>query len=310
MNSLAIQTRGLFRRFGRKFAVDGVDLAIRPGTIAALIGPNGAGKSTLLGLLAGLLAPSGGSAQILGHDSRALPAEVAPQVQTVGDRHEPPPHARISFLAALQAEAASQFDASRFRDLLRSQGLLSTARFGSLSKGQRRWVLSSLALASRPKVLLMDEPADGLDPAARRALYDQLRQFVNDEEATVLVSSHVLGDLERVADEVVILRGGRVALHEWLESFREEARELVLAADELAPEWLRQFRVLSERADGKSRQLWIRREADSPESALATADLHSGVRRVNLESLYFAMTHVAGSAGPLDRLAREAAPCT
>ena len=104
--------------------------------------------------------------------------------------------------------------------------------------------------------------------------------------------------------------GNCVALHASLESLREDARELLLGTSEPAPEWLPQFRILSERIDGESRQVWIRREATAPTSALAAADSHAGVRRVNLEALYFAMTHSLAIAGTFDPLAEEAAPCT
>jgi ABC-2 type transport system ATP-binding protein len=90
MNELAIETRGLVRRFGHKAAVDGVGLAIQTGGMVALVGPNGAGKTTLLHLLLGLLQPTEGTAELFGHPSRCLPAAISPQVQAVGDRHEPP----------------------------------------------------------------------------------------------------------------------------------------------------------------------------------------------------------------------------
>jgi ABC-type multidrug transport system ATPase subunit len=171
-------------------------------------------------------------------------------------------------------------------------------------------VLAALVLASRPRVLLMDEPADGLDPAARRALYDQLRQYVNDENATVLVASHVLGDLERVADEVVILRGGKAVLHESLETLREETRELTLALGEPSPAWLPSFRLLSEKTDGGSRQSWIRLAAGSPEGTLKAADRHPAVRHANLESLYFALTQAEPPGDGLAQFSSEAVPCS
>jgi ABC-2 type transport system ATP-binding protein len=309
MSEPAIETRGLTRRFGRKAAIDDVNLTLAPGGIVALVGPTGAGKTTLLGLLAGLLEPSGGTAQILGHSARALPTDVAAALQTVGDRHEPPVWMRLADLLALQVAAAPKFDSQMAQQMLLDHRLSLATCFGTLSKGQRRWVLATLALASRPRVLLMDEPADGLDPAARRALYDLLRRYVNDETATVLVASHVLGDLERVADEVVVVRSGHVVLHESLETLRDETRELTLSGGEPSPAWLAHFQIISEKSDGQSRQTWIRLAAGAPANTLAEADRHPAVARVNLESLYFALTQ---AAPPLDGLAHplsEAVPC-
>jgi ABC-2 type transport system ATP-binding protein len=310
MSDLAIQTRRLTRCFGRLAAIDSVDLAISPGGIVALVGPNGAGKSTLLNLLAGLLAPTDGDAQILGCPSRSMNALVAPLVQTVGDRHEPPPAARIDQLAALQVDATVRFDAQRFQSLLLDQGLPATARFGSLSKGQRRWVLAALALASRPQVLLMDEPADGLDPTARRRLYDLLREYVNDEAGTVLVSSHVLSDLERVADEVVVLRAGKVALHESLETLRDELREVTLSASEPVPAWVQAVQTIAERATVAFHQRWFRTAPDTPLAVLHDVDMHPAVRRVNLESLYVALTQNNEPGDPLVTRSTEVQPCS
>jgi ABC-2 type transport system ATP-binding protein len=284
-----ILARGLVRRFGHKAAVDRLDLSIPSGGIVALVGPNGAGKTTFLNLVLGLLEPTEGSVQVLGHSPRPLPAEIAAMVQAVGDRHEPPGSMRLDRLIDLQADAVPQFDRRAALRLLLDRDLTTSARFGTLSKGQRRWVLATLALASRPRVLLLDEPADGLDPAARRDLYDELRRFVNEHGATVVAASHVLSDLERVADDLIVLREGRVVMHDALETLRDEVRELHLACGEPTPEWLGSFRVLSQRQDGQMSRQWIRL-GDDRADALERADGYPGVRHVNLESLYFALT--------------------
>lgn len=309
MSKPAIQTHHLTRRFGQKAAIDHVDLAIEPGGIVALVGPNGAGKSTLLNLLAGLLAPTAGTVEILNHSARDLPNPIAPLVQTVGDRHEPPAAMRLDALAALQQDAAPHFDTAQFQQLLLDHNLRLAAHFGTLSKGQRRWVLAALALASRPRVLLMDEPADGLDPAARRRLYDLLRSYVNEQEATLLVSSHILGDLERVADEAIFLRGGRVVLHESLETLRDEVRELSLGFGEPAPAWLSSVSILAERTDGSSHERWFRITPSVLDATPREIDLHPAVRRVNLESLYLALTRHAPIPEILSVPTPEVQPC-
>ena len=253
---------------------------------------------------------------MLGHSSRNVPAQIGPLIQSVGDRHEPLPYARLNELADLQQAACAAFDRHFFTRLLFDHSLNPSARFGTLSKGQRRWALAALALASFPRVLLMDEPADGLDPAARRMLYEQLRQYVNETEATVLVSSHVLSDLELVADDVVILRRGRVVLHDSLELLREQMRELTLHVGEASPAFLEQFQLIAEHDDGLARRKWIRlrhaegRDDSHAERAFEQADCHAGVHHVNLESLYFALTE---SAPPRDESAISAAevvPCS
>jgi len=124
------------------------------------------------------------------------------------------------------------------------------------------------------------------------------RNYVNDEPASVLVSSHVLGDRERVADDVVILRNGRVALHESLETLRDEAREITLSYGEPCPAWLAQVTLLAKTSDGNSHVRWFRCPPAGQDSSAHEIDLHPNVRRVNLESLYLALTQHALSTRP------------
>jgi ABC-2 type transport system ATP-binding protein len=315
MSEPMLIAKSLVRRFGRKPAIDGVNLSIEPGSVVALIGPNGAGKTTLIHLILGLLEPTEGCVELLGQPARNLPAQVAPKIQAVGDRHEPPRYVRLDELIALQRAACPAFDAKLAREMLVDHGLSPGARFGTLSKGQRRWVLVTLALASFPEFVVMDEPADGLDPAARRLLYEHLRHFVNELGATVLVASHVLSDLERAADEVIVLSKGQVLLHDSLESIREEMRELTLHSGESSPEWLDRFDLVAEQTDDAARRSWLRlrkaRQANlNPHDALELADRHPGVHLVNLESLFFALTEADRPREAQSARRPEVVPCS
>jgi ABC-2 type transport system ATP-binding protein len=315
MSEPVVLTRGLVRRFGQNAAIDGVDLKIGPGVFVGIVGPNGAGKTTLIHLLLGLLEPTEGTAVLFGQPSRDLPAKFAPQVQAVGDRHEPPPYFRLRDLIALQRDACPKFNQNLAKQMLSDHGMSLEARFGTLSKGQRRWVLSTLALASFSPLVIMDEPADGLDPSARRLLYEHLRQYVNELGATVLVASHVLSDLERVADEVIVLRGGRVAMHDSLDSIRDEMRELALRPGEREPDWLEQFAIVAEQNERDGRRVWLRLSSTDEvgfadrESIMQLVDQHIGVHRVNLESLFVALTEANGLYDESTANRSEAASC-
>jgi ABC-2 type transport system ATP-binding protein len=181
----------------------------------------------------------------------------------------------------LQGEAAARFEGAAYRDWCGQKGLKMGQRFGALSKGQKRWVLCGLAVASRPAVLLMDEPADGLDTAARRSLYDAVRQHATREDSAVVVATHLLGDIERVADEAVILDGGRVRLAGALEDLREEVREVEWTGEGPFDAEARGLRVLARRLEGGVQRVWVR---GSGGVAL------SGARTVGLEELYLALT--------------------
>ena len=180
----AIETDELSRDYGRKRALDRVSIRIPPGRVVALLGPNGAGKTTLLALLMGLREPTEGQAYLLGSLSRLLPANICRRIGCVGEGYEPPRSTKLKQMLQLQAAAAHTFDREFAATLLAERQLSLGTRYGGLSKGQKRWALAALAMASRPNVLIMDEPVDGLDPAARRALDDHVRDHVNNTDAT------------------------------------------------------------------------------------------------------------------------------
>jgi len=296
MNKIVLQTDGLTRWFGSKRAVDDVCLQVEPGTVVGLVGPNGAGKTTFLHLVAGLLEPSAGTAEIDGHDARRLPGPIAAGVICVGDRNEPDSWCRLSDLIGLHRDASSQFDMRLARQLLEERELSERQRWKSLSKGQRRWALCALALASRPRLLLLDEPADGLDPLARRSLYDHIRDYVSTGESTAIVSSHILHDLQRAVDQLVVLKDGHVVLNETLDTLRDEVREIEVPATLDALPLDDDLHVLSRVSEGDFERLWVRATI---ETALQQLELRADIviRTVNLESLYLA---IAGQEGRED----------
>jgi ABC-2 type transport system ATP-binding protein len=223
-----IQTTELGRKFGPKTALSDVGFALEPGRIVALLGENGAGKSTLLNLIAGCFAPTFGMSALLGEDVREIDR---PSLACMIDGHLPPDWTTVQMLVDLQEEASPAFDRQRALALLNDRSLNLSERFGSLSKGQKRWALVALTLASNARAILMDEPADGLDTGSRRALYDALRDAVNDGETSAVVATHIIEDIDRVADDVAIMRRGKLVLHEDLEELREQIREVELPAD-------------------------------------------------------------------------------
>jgi ABC-2 type transport system ATP-binding protein len=222
-----IEIENLTRNFGGREALVGVSLTISPGQLVAVVGPNGSGKTTLFRLLLGLIDPTAGSMRLWGKPPAGQPANVFSRIGAVLDNHVPLRGTRIKSLLSLKAAAAPAFDESWCRALLDElPGVTPARRFGELSKGQKQWVLSAVALASRAELLILDEPGDGLDTAARRKLFALLRSAVDDRGATVLVASHVLTDLERVADRLVVLNRGAVRLEAELEDLRQEVREI------------------------------------------------------------------------------------
>jgi ABC-2 type transport system ATP-binding protein len=206
-----VQAEGLGKRYGRKQALSDCTLSIPAGRIAGLVGPNGAGKSTLLGLACGLIRPTTGSISVLG----GRPAANAAQLARVGFvAQDTPVYARLSVADHLRLGARLNpgWDQQLAQRRIEQVGLNPAQRAGTLSGGQRAQLALTVAAAKRPELLIFDEPVSALDPLARRAFLRNLLEFVAELDVSVLLSSHVLGDLEQVCDYLVILVDSRVHL--------------------------------------------------------------------------------------------------
>jgi ABC-2 type transport system ATP-binding protein len=207
-----IQIRGLVKRFGPVAAVDGLSFDVQPGTVTGFLGPNGAGKTTTLRVLLGLVTPDAGTATINGFPYRRLP-EPLHQVGAVLEASGCHPGRTARAHLRIQALAA-EADPSRVEDVLDLVGLSAAAdrRTGGFSLGMRQRLGLATALLADPELLILDEPANGLDPEGVRWLRGLLRGFAA-EGGTVLVSSHLLAEVAQTVDEVVIVDRGRLVAH-------------------------------------------------------------------------------------------------
>jgi ABC-2 type transport system ATP-binding protein len=205
----ALRANDLGKRYGRKWALSNCTLDIPSGRVVALVGPNGAGKSTLLHLAVGLLTPNSGSLTVL--DEK--PASSAEQLGRIGFvAQDTPVYSGLSIAAHLQMGAAlnSTWDAQLADRRIRDLGLDPRQRAGRLSGGQRAQLALTLAIAKRPSLLLLDEPVASLDPLARREFLAILMEVVAEHDVSVILSSHLVADLERVCDYLVVLAASRV----------------------------------------------------------------------------------------------------
>jgi ABC-2 type transport system ATP-binding protein len=187
-------------------------LEIPEGTVTALVGPNGAGKTTLLQLAIGLLRPSAGELRVLGHDPLADVSAMLPRVGFVAQEH--PLHRGFTLAETLELgrRLNPRWDGGMARERIARLGLDPKQKVGKLSGGQQAQVALTLALAKRPELLLLDEPVASLDPLARREFLSLLMEAVSEGGLTVVLSSHIVADLERVCDHLVILSQSRTVL--------------------------------------------------------------------------------------------------
>jgi ABC-2 type transport system ATP-binding protein len=207
--SAVLEATGLGKRYGRRWALADCSLEIPAGRVVGLVGPNGAGKSTLLQLAVGLLSPSAGSITVLG----GMPGGSAAWLRKVGFvAQDAPAYAGLTVGDHLRFGTWSNdgFDREGALHRAESLGLDLRQRTGRLSGGQRAQLALTLALAKRPELLVLDEPVASLDPLARREFLQLLMEAVAEDALSVILSSHLIADLERVCDYLIVLAGSRV----------------------------------------------------------------------------------------------------
>jgi ABC-2 type transport system ATP-binding protein len=210
-HDFAIETRGLTRRHGRKIAIDGLDLALPRGGIHAIVGANGAGKSTLFRLLLGFLTADAGDALILGRDSRALSPEDRGRIGFVNEEHTLPGWMTVGAVTDMQRRHhAGRWDERAFHNVIGSFDLTTQQRVAQLSRGERAGLNLAMAIGQNPELLILDEPTLGLDVVAKRRVLDALIDGVAADGRTILYCSHQIEEVERLADNLVILERGKL----------------------------------------------------------------------------------------------------
>ena len=211
MTSPVLQAEGLSKRYGRRVALTECNLSIPAGHVVGLVGPNGAGKTTLLQIAVGVLPPTSGTIEVLGGSPASGPAQLA-KVGFVAQ--DTPIFAGLSIADHLRFGAHTNpgWDQRLADDRLAQLGLDPSQKAGNLSGGQRAQLALTLAIAKRPDLLVLDEPVASLDPLARREFLRSLMAFVADHGASVILSSHLVSDLERVCDYLIVLVASRVRL--------------------------------------------------------------------------------------------------
>ena len=214
------------RSFDRTPVVRDLSFAVKPGSIYGFLGRNGSGKTTTLRMLAGLIKPQAGRVRILGHDPFTIGAEERQWLGYMSEKAIIPAYTKVRAALDLGRRLYPTWDAALVEALLAKYDLSPQKRVAKLSQGNQRLLAFILAIAPRPKVLLLDEPAANLDVVARREILDDILDLIRDCGCTVLFSTHILSDVERVADEVGILVKGSLRVSETLDSLKDSIRQV------------------------------------------------------------------------------------
>ncbi|MGA2543426.1 MAG: ABC transporter ATP-binding protein [Verrucomicrobiota bacterium] len=233
--SPAVEITGLNRRFGATLALNQVSLQVRRGRVFGLVGANGAGKTTLIKHVLGRLKAQSGVVRVFGLDPVADPVAVLGRIGYLSENRDLPAWMRVDELLRYTAAFYPKWDMAYAEELRRQFGLAPRAKIRTLSRGENAKAGLLIALAYRPELLLLDEPSSGLDPVVRRDILEAIIRTVADEGRTVFFSSHLLEEVERVADDLAMMFNGRVVLAGALDDVKENHHRLVLRFDSPQP---------------------------------------------------------------------------
>jgi ABC-2 type transport system ATP-binding protein len=208
----AVATEGLGKQYGAHWALENCTLEVPTGSVTALVGPNGAGKTTLLQLIIGLTKPTAGDIYVFGLSPRHDAAAVLPRVGFLAQEHPLYKSFSIAEMLTFGRKFNPSWDDDVARTRIEALGLPLAKKVGTLSGGQQAQVALTIALAKRPELLILDEPVASLDPLARREFLQTVMEEVAETGMSVVLSSHIVTDLERICDHLVILSHGHVQL--------------------------------------------------------------------------------------------------
>jgi len=230
-----VEVQNVTRRFGTKLALDDVSFYVPAGSVVGLVGENGAGKTTLIKHILGLLKAQTGTVRVFGRDPVADPVGVLSRIGYLSEEPDMPGWMRISQLIRYVGAFYPTWDHGYAERLRQEFGLDSAAKIKQLSKGQRARAGLLIALAYRPELLVLDEPSSGLDPIVRRDILGAIIRTIADEGRTVLFSSHLLAEVERVSDQVAMIQSGRIVFCDSMERIHQSHARLTLRFEEPRP---------------------------------------------------------------------------
>lgn len=235
MSDWAIETKGLGKRFGRKWAVRDLDLQVSKGSVIGLLGPNGVGKTTAIQMLMGLLPPTAGTISVLWIDPMKDEVGVKSRVGYVSEVHGFYEWMRVNGLIGLVAPYHRDWNWDRCANLMEEFRLDGDEKVSALSKGMRAKLALLLALSFDPEMLILDEPTGGLDPAARRSFIETILARYQESGKTILVASHLMNEFAGLLDHVAFLKDGKLHLESSMEDLHRKVKRARLVFSDEVP---------------------------------------------------------------------------
>ncbi len=218
MNEFVLEVKEISKSYGKKPALTNINLNLEPGKIIGLLGPNGSGKTTLIKLINGLLTPNSGEILV---DGEPIGSDSKIAISYLPDKTYLPDWMKVSDMFKMFKNFYSNFDVDKARDMLRRLNISENERLKTLSKGNKEKVQLILVMSRNAKLYLLDEPIGGVDPAARDYILNTIITSYN-PDASVVISTHLISDIEKILDEAVFINNGQIVLHETVDDIREK----------------------------------------------------------------------------------------
>jgi ABC-2 type transport system ATP-binding protein len=299
-NSHAIVTRGLTKYYGGRPVVHALDLRVPTGCVYGFLGRNGAGKSTMIKMLTGMVQADFGEASVLGDDAADLSPETRQRIAYIAEGHPLYTSMTINQIERFMLDFYPTWNADLFAQIIDHFGLSRKHRIRKLSMGERAGVSLALAVAPDPELLILDDPTIGLDTVVRREFLESMIQIIQRPGRTVLFSSHLLGDVERVADRIGIIVDGVLRVDCPTDHFKASIRKLDLTFDATPRPFPKMPGVISDVVKGHHVELVIANYSDEHRSAAESLDPVSiEVVEMNLEDAFVEYTRGERRALPI-----------
>jgi ABC-2 type transport system ATP-binding protein len=235
--SNAIATKQLSKIYGDRYVVNNLNLEIPSGTVYGLLGRNGAGKSTTIKMLAGMVAPDYGSIELLGENIDSISQQTRARIAYMAEGHPLYNWMTIAEVARFTRSFYPHWNSVLYEQIIDHFGLSRKQKYGRLSKGQQAQVSLAVAVAPEPDLLILDDPTLGLDTVVRREFLESLIQIIQQQGRTVLFSSHILGDVERVANRIGIMVDGVLRVDCPTDTFRDSIRKITAEFSQTPPDF-------------------------------------------------------------------------
>lgn len=270
MVEYVIQTENLVKYFDGRCVLDGIDLKVPQGCIYGLLGRNGAGKTTIIRILLGLEPATRGKSIVLGEPSWQLPVSALGQIGYVAEGHNLIPNYSVRKIVELYKNLSARWNEQFFRRLIETFRLPLERKISQLSRGMRAQLNLSLAMATEPKLLILDDPTLGLDTVSRRQFLELAIDLISKDGRTILFCSHILSDVERIADRIGILRAGKLIVDCSLEELKKRVKKLRVIFDGELPIELPIMGIIAQARQGREITITVANWNENKQTILNT----------------------------------------